>query len=244
MLLALRSTLISFLDTLAFTRDARSLASTCHNMTLLLLHSVGLRSSTFNRSQPNILRSTCFSAMSAPSTQHRPVREFHFEIHSKTYWPCIPSIRPKGIILILISLRMTLDIILSGVTGGITTYTSVSWSLPDSDIVDQECIGHWEICEIHVLPVIGHSTIEDLESASITSNRESSRNEDEDQAVKANGSPARLMTHHSHRFFRNQPLPNINPRIRSNSTILQSPSLPSTSDPGNIPILPILRLGM
>jgi len=60
---------------------------------------------------------------------------------------------------------MTIDIIFSGVTSWITSYTTESWSLPYSDIVDQECIGHREVGEIDVLPVIRHSAIEDLGSA-------------------------------------------------------------------------------
>jgi hypothetical protein len=49
---------------------------------------------------------------------------------------------------------MAIDVILSGVTSGVATNTTKPWSLPYSNIVDQECIGHWEVCEIYVLPIV------------------------------------------------------------------------------------------
>jgi hypothetical protein len=49
---------------------------------------------------------------------------------------------------------MTVDIILSGVASGVATNTTKSWSLPYSYVIDEERIGHWEVCEVYILPIV------------------------------------------------------------------------------------------
>lgn len=57
---------------------------------------------------------------------------------------------------------MTVDKVFRWVAGGITSDLSDSRPLPYSDIVDEEFRRHGEVCKVDILPIVRHSTIEDL----------------------------------------------------------------------------------
>ena len=54
------------------------------------------------------------------------------------------------------------NILSSGVISGITSHSSDSWALIDSDVIDQILSGEGQIREIDFLEIVRHSEIQDL----------------------------------------------------------------------------------